>query len=274
MSNEVVDVEIALDAGPRVTGFRAGGVDLFARLGDDGIALSGGRRFTFIGGHRLWVAPEDPAITYEPDDRPPEIAETSTGVRMRAPSGSMMKEIEVALDGTRAEIVHRLVNTAGTPVVAAPWAVTQLRPGGVVLMPLWRRPRDPHGLQAATSLVVWPYADLGDPGLRCRADLVLIDGNRSTPIKVGTPLRRGWLAYAAGSAVFVKRTSGGPTDVDLGASGQVYVDDRFAELETVGALTTLGPDECVVHTETWEMHRVSSPGPDPTDLVERLLLDG
>jgi hypothetical protein len=43
---------------------------------------------------------------------------------------------------------------------------------------------------------------------------------------------------------------------------EVYVWNRFLEVETLGPLATLEPGAASVHVETWELHRV--PGIEPT----------
>ena len=71
IETERVGIDLATGFGPRVIALRPdGGDNLFAEFGDLGIDLPDGRRFLFRGGHRLWLAPEVPESTYEPDDDP------------------------------------------------------------------------------------------------------------------------------------------------------------------------------------------------------------
>jgi hypothetical protein len=43
---------------------------------------------------------------------------------------------------------------------------------------------------------------------------------------------------------------------DMGASGQLYSQDEFTELETLGPLTDLAPGDAAEHHEDWEVHLV------------------
>ena len=100
-----------------------------------------GTPFRLLGGHRLWVAPEVPSITYEPDDRPCAVAAIGGGVRVEAtPDGAwLVKALEVRAAGDRWIVDHELRNASGRPVSVAPWAITQLRPGGTAMLPLGDR---------------------------------------------------------------------------------------------------------------------------------------
>ena len=44
------------------------------------LSCPGSEPFHLRGGHRLWAAPEDPRVTYRPDDDPVEVDELPDGV--------------------------------------------------------------------------------------------------------------------------------------------------------------------------------------------------
>ncbi len=241
-----------------------------------GIDLPDGRRYTLRGGHRLWAAPEIPEITYEPDDEPVGIAVTSNQIVASGPStASIGKSITANLKNDRVEVVHTLTNQGGEQIDVAPWAITQLVPGGTAVVPLPEPLADPHGLQPNASVVLWPYTGVGDSPFVLRDRLLLLDGDRDTATKVGVALTRGWLAYVRNGIVFVKRAEhrSGGNYLDLGASGQCYSSPDFLELETLGELATLDPGESVTHVETWELHAVAADTP-PHEIPALLNLDG
>ena len=78
------------------------------------------------------------------------------------------------------------------------------------------------------------------------------------PFKVGTSLRRGWVAHWREGLLLVKRAAHDEsrTYTDMGASGQLYSHADFTELETLGPLTDLQPGETAIHREEWEIHLV------------------
>ncbi|MDJ0954209.1 MAG: hypothetical protein QNJ81_11070 [Acidimicrobiia bacterium] len=251
--------------GPRITHFSLPAAEnVFADLGDMGIDLPDGRRYTLRGGHRLWAAPEIPEITYEPDDDHVTITAAADRLIASGPPTSLIgKSISAQLTGNRVEVNHTLTNQSGKPIDVAPWAITQLVPGGTAIVPLAEPPADPHGLQPNASVVVWPYTGVDDSPFVMRNRLLLLDGDRDTATKVGVALTRGWLAYVREGMVFVKRAKAlpGGNYLDRGASGQCYSGADFLELETLGEQVLLGPGDSVTHVETWELHVVASDTP-------------
>ncbi len=278
LANDDVEVLVTASVGPRILGFtRHGAPSIFAELGDLGLDLPDGRRFTLYGGHRLWAAPEEPERTYEPDDLPVDIVETPTGLAATGPASAdigLQKSIALSFgEGASLEVTHRITNRSAEAVELAPWAITQLAPGGTGILPYGAESSD--GLQASSLLVGWPYTDFADQGLRIGSGLVLVEARRSSPIKIGTDLSRGWLAYLIGDQVFAKRARQEPGAwyADRGASAQIYCNERFLELETLGPLVTLGPGESTDHVETWSLHQIGE-ATDARGIPELLGLDG
>jgi hypothetical protein len=271
IDNGLITVEVATDFGPRIVGLRpAGGENLFAELGDLGFDLDDGRRFSFRGGHRLWLAPEVPEVTYEPDDAPVEATVGPGFVQTTSSTGGVSKTVRVALAEDKAEIVvdHRVVNRGDETIEVAPWAITQLRTGGTALMPVGTEPPRPGRLQPSASVVGWSYTDWA--GLEWDDDhgVVQVSGRRDFPTKIGTVLARGWLAYAIDGWVFAKYATVRQLSIDLGASGQVYVNKDFVELETLGAFVSLAPGESTSHSEAWRVFRASGDLTETAQQVE------
>ena len=252
------EVAIATGAGPRIVDFRRpGGGAVFADLGDHGIASEAGW-FSFIGGHRLWAAPEVPGLTYAPDDDPVVIETDGSDVVVQAAPGPLLaKSIRMSPVDDRLIVTHTLRNDGASTMAVAAWAITQLAVGGTAILPLADTPRDPHGLQAADVVVRWPYTPLDAPELRWLPDRIEVDASdRPDKVKLGTSNPRGWLAYRLGDETFVKWAEPpypGDRHADLGAAAQCFRDDRFLELETLGPLTTLEPGDSTSHVEVWAM---------------------
>jgi len=237
----------------RILDFRPlGGESLFAQLGD---AVISGFDYRLVGGHRLWAAPEVPEITYSPESEQVLIEEEPGWLTVTAApdEAGIGKTMRVGFEEGAAVIEHRLVNHSPGDIEVAPWAITQLVPGGRAILPLDREQLDQHGLQASGSVVLWPYTDLSE--LCFRSEYIEIGEVQRLPLKVGVRLRSGWLAYALGPNVFTKHVVQNSDDesrlVDLGAVGQCYVAADFVELETLGPLGVLSPGEAMTHTETW-----------------------
>ncbi len=261
------EVAVATGYGPRIIGLaREGGPEILASLPPSvRIEGWGGPNYVFRGGHRLWVAPEVPEITYAPDDRGCQVTVSGAGLVVTGPADAagFAKEIEIIPDGNRLSVEHRL--RAAHPAVAAasPWAITQLPLGGMAVLPLV----DPHpqtgtgGLQADRALVLWPYTDLQDRRLAMRRDSVLIDAEAGPRLKVGSAPNPPRLGYLRHGYLFVKHLDLAEPGVrpDLGAAGQVYVDGRFCELESLGPLSPVPPGSEVTLRESWEVLECDRP---------------
>lgn len=264
LSNGALTLVVTRSVGPRVLALHwQGSANLFAEL--PGLTLDGAARgrFHFRGGHRLWHAPELPARTYVPDDEPVEIEPVENGIVATAPvepDTGLQKRLAIRLEGERVYLDHTLINHGLWPVECAPWAITQMRPGGVAILPQATLPADPHGLLPNRALVLWPYTDPASPSLRIgKAYLrVTAPAGEEGRLKVGFPNPRGWLAYHLEGVLFVKRAPFDPqaTYFDMGASTQLYAGTQFVELETLGPCSRLGPGGRVSHEERWELHGV------------------
>jgi hypothetical protein len=244
---------VALDAGPRILEFaRAGGPSLFAAV--DVVLESDAGRLELLGGHRLWRAPEIPAVSWEPDDRPIDLERFDGGFRLTGASDrdGVVKTIEVRDAGAFVTVDHQLANRSAATVRCAPWAITQLAPGGLAVVP--QPVGDPADVRPDRTVVLWPYTD--PAGFAIGQTDIRIDATDAPRAKMGQPNRRGWMAYTLDDEVFVKWSplhDDGRDYADLGASIQCYRDQHSLELESLGPLTDLAPGDEVVHREVWEL---------------------
>ncbi len=279
LDDDGVRIGVATAFGPRIVWCsRPDGDNLLADLGDLALDAGDGRRYHLRGGHRLWVGPELPELTYQPDDDPVRVVRTEDTITVvgRADDFGLVKTIEVSLtsDGGGVVVDHTVKGTAAATLDVAPWAITQLRPGGVGVLPLGLPGGPTSDLQAAHQLVMWPYTDVGDPALRIGRSEVEISTDLRSATKIGTPLLRGWLACVFDEVVFVKRanSSSGERFVDLGATGQIYASRDFMELETLAPIGSVANNSTIHHREIWELH--DRPPGDPGRAVAALGLDG
>lgn len=246
--------------GPRIISLRRNdSPDFFAHL-DPEVSLRqpDGRVYRLQGGHRLWAAPEIPEVSYAPDDHACEVSTTGDSVRISAPADGAGLEKSITVTRHEEELVvdHRLTNAGSQEIGVAPWAITQLRLGGVAQLPL-RSAEDRDDLQADRSLVIWPYTDLADSRLSYATDHVLVQGRPGPALKLGSGPEPGELSYSLEKWRFIKRIEPwlGGSFADRGAVCQVYVKDAFLELETLGPLALLPPGAWTEHRETWTITR-------------------
>ncbi|HUS20166.1 MAG TPA: hypothetical protein VMZ25_11000, partial [Terriglobales bacterium] len=254
-----VEVVVLADAGPRILHLALQGAEneLYEVPADAG--RTGGPDFRMYGGHRLWVAPEVASTAY-PDNSAVEVDLLPEGARFTPPveATGLQKQVTVAVRANaRIKVVHRITNHSERVIDAAPWALTVMRPGGRVVLPL--PPRAPHGpehLLPKASLALWSYTDLVADCWRVGPKYLELDQRRADAgfgmQKAGLRNPAGWGAYLRGSHVFIKavhwREAAYP---DFGSNFETFANKDFIELETLGPQTELAPGAMVEHVEYW-----------------------
>ena len=262
IGNKLLRLDYLLDAGPRIVRLILGqsGENWMAELPNNVVQTEYGA-YHFYGGHRLWHSPEAMPRTYFPDNQAVIVEELAGGVRLLQPTAEphtgIRKSIEVRLQSDRAAltILHRLQNEGTQDVEFAPWAITQLKQGGIAILPQTLGSLDPAGLLPNRHVVLWPYTRVHDPRLELHDDLVLIRAQPlQPPCKIGYFNRRGWVGYLQNGAFFVKRFQArlDRAHPDYGCNAEVYCNDQFIELETLGPLAQLQPGDSTTAEETWE----------------------
>lgn len=278
LASDDIVVGVATTFGPRIVWCgRPGEPNLFADLGDLALDVGDGRRYTLRGGHRVWVGPELPELTYQPDDGrvTAVLTEHTVTVTSHADDFGLVKSIEVALvPGESAAVIdHAIKATASATLDIAPWAITQLRAGGTGVLPLGLPGGPLSDFQAAHEIMMWPYTDPNEPMLDIGQTEITVGTALERSTKIGTPLLRGWLAYLLDDIVFVKQaTVDGDRFVDLGATGQIYASADFIELETLGPIAPISNNATIHHRETWKIH--DRPAGAAADIGRLLELDG
>lgn len=264
ITNGRIELVVTGDVGPRIIRCAfAGGTNLFKEYPEQ-LGKSGEKEFQLRGGHRLWVAPERLETTWAPDNAPVRIRVQGGVLEATAPvepSTGLEKQIIVKMSDSEdaVEVLHRIRNTNPWRIEFAPWALTMMAPGGTALTGFPPRGKHPEVLLPTNPLVMWAYTDLSDPrwmffpkylGLRQ-------DPQRAAPQKIGLFNPHTWGAYLLSEEVFYKETTADPaaTYPDFGCSFEIFTNDEFLELETLGPLRAIEPGGVVEHRELWRLMR-------------------
>lgn len=280
LSNGIVDLVVTTDVGPRIIRFGFAGEENEFKEYLDMLGKTGGGKWRIYGGHRLWLAPEDKARTYVPDNTPVKLEEHEKFVRVIQPADKLtgiQKEMDISLfhKKSAAKIVHRLVNTNNHDVELAPWALSVMAPGGTAILPL-----PPHGtheenLLPSATLALWAYTDMTDARWTWGSQFILLNQHRAfkTPQKIGLRNTVNWMAYARMTHVFVKLFTymTGKEYPDFGSSVEVFTDLEMLELETLGCMTALKPGKSIEHGERWMLLRNAAMPKNDKD-VEKFIL--
>lgn len=248
----------ATDFGPRIVGLKYDdSPEILVELSPDVVIVTENvGTYRFHGGHRLWVSPEVPEITYAPDDHRCLVTTDTDRLTVVAPvdSSGFGKELDLHWDGRRLVVDHVIRWSGEEPTQAAPWAITQLPLGGTAVVPI-PRTAAVTDLQSDASLILWPYTRLDDPRISWRERTALMRAEPGSPTKLGSGPSPGGVGYLRDGYLFVKHFQGidGTLYPDRGAVAQVYVGEHFCEVESVGSLTTLEPGSTARHREVWEV---------------------
>jgi hypothetical protein len=260
LSNNFIDLVVTADVGPRIIRFGFIDDDNEFKEFTEMLGTTGSSEWQIYGGHRLWHAPEAFPRTYYPDNEPIQVQQHDQFVRISQPAEpttGIQKEIDIWLapDVAHAAVTHRLRNTSLWAVELAPWALSVMAQGGVAILPFPPRGSHEENLQPASTLTLWAYTDMSDPRWTWGHKYVLLrqDPSATTPQKAGAMVSEGWVAYARRGHLFVKTFDAVPgvPHADLGCSTEIFTNDEFLEVESLGPLTTLQPGMAVEHTEHW-----------------------
>ena len=280
LSNNIVDLVATTDVGPRIIRFGfVGENNEFVEI-EETLGQTGGDQWKNYGGHRLWFAPEDPVRTYYPDNSPIEFENHDDYVRLIQPveeTSGIKKEIDIFLseESNQATIVHRLYNHTLWPVELAPWALSVMAPGGVAIAPLPPRGKHPDALLPVNSLSMWAYTDMSDPRWTWGYKAILLqqDPSCNLPQKAGLLSTEGWVAHANNDHLFVK-TFNPELDYlhpDYNSNIELFTNNKMLEVETIGALVELQPEESIEYTEVWHLYKDIKQPKNEADVVNIVL---
>lgn len=265
ISNGEVEAVVTGDVGPRIIRFGFTGGQNFFREFEERLGRAGEPEWQPRGGHRLWMAPEDPVLSYPADNVPVDIALSDDCITATAPVEPLTgleKQIAVRMaeTGTSVEVIHRLRNAGSAACRVAPWALSMMARGGHGIHGFPPRGTHPEMLAPTNPLVMWAFTDLSDPRWTLTKQYMVLRQDPANPSaqKLGTFNARTWGAYLLNGELFLKRYDAvdGPSAYpDFGCSYETFTNADILELETLGPLATLPPGESLTHTERWRAFR-------------------
>jgi hypothetical protein len=263
LANDQVEVVILREAGPRIISLRPlNGFNVFKVVAEES-GKSQEETWKIRGGHRLWTAPEDygdpNGLTYVVDNFPVEYeikGEFHAQVThfMQKPA-QIRRDISVQLAAGEPKITveHSLTNQGKTPLRFAPWALSVMAPGGFAVVPQPPLGTHPKDFLPNRSLTLWPFTDLSDDRIRFGQRFIRLQQASRGPIKFGLRHTEKWAGYVLGDHLFLKTIPliEGKQYPDLGSNFEMFTNEAFLELESLGPYEEISPGQTAKHTEIW-----------------------
>lgn len=269
LSNGEVDLAVSTQIGPRVLryGFSEGPNFFKEMSGSEESQLTGDQGWKVYGGHRIWVGPERPSYTCVPDGNPPRITTTDDSICATAQvdAAGIEKQLDVRLAqaGSRVTVTQRLTNRGRWPLRFAAWTISMMAPGGVAIAPFPDRGTHPEVLPPSNPLVMWAFTNWTDPRWTLLEKYLVLRQNPelASPEKAGLFRPLTAAAYLLGADAFVKTCQAYPDREypEMGCSLEIFANEMFLEIETLGPLAAVEPDETIEHVEEWSLHRNVQP---------------
>lgn len=255
ITNDVVKLVVTTGVGPRIMHFGFCNKENVLYVNQSEF-MNKSNAFKFYGGHRLWHAPEHSVRTYQVDNSQCEVEVLPLGVKVSnyEIENKIKKTMQVEMkDNGRVRIVHTIKNMSTFDYNLACWGITQMREGGVAIFPQDNRKT---GLLPNRNLALWDYADLSDKRLTFTSNCIIIkqDPTVEKAFKIGSFNREGYLGYFNDGDLFVKEFDVDEGDfVDYGCNAEIYVNDKFLELESLSPIVDIEEGCEISHVETWEL---------------------
>ena len=261
-SNEQAEMIVTLDVGPRIISYRMPGKNNIFKNYEEQLGGSEEGEWMIRGGHRLWLAPEDLAITYALDNVPIIHKEEVDGFvvftsKQETPV-QISKELGVRMDEvtSRVEIRHTAKNEGAEPIQIASWGLSVMQPGGLAILPQPPMGNHPTDLLPNRNLILWPYTDMTDPRLHFGQKFITLQQSvEFPPTKFGLAHRSGWAAYLWEDSLFIKSFGyeEGANYPDFGCNFETFTNKDMLEMETLSPLVDLVPGAAVTHNEIWNL---------------------
>lgn len=275
-----VFVGVPIDVGPRILYLALDSdrdFNLFGVLPEFSVKTPEGV-WRIYGGHRLWVAPEAMPRSYSLDDKPVKVVVGDGEVIVEGnpePQNSIVKKLIIrrGVDDYSVEIVHEVKNIGRWPIEFSCWALSLMRMNGFAIIPIKPRCVDERCLLPDRVVALWPYTKLSDDRLVIGDNYLFVrqDPGIDKPFKIGVRANPSWAAYYVNGFLFIKTfKTEEALYPDFSSTVEVYTNNLFLELETLGPLRRVEPNDVNKHLEIWKVIKIGSLNMSEKEVVEKV----
>ncbi len=272
ISNGVISTIVSVQIGPRIV--RYGYVDSqnFIHCNRAGFPdhkndktytdfFGEGRHWETMGGHRIWLAPETYPETYTPDDKPCEYTVTEHGAIFTYAEDTEVgaaKQLEIKMDpdDTNMQVIMRIKNISNDVKRFAVWGISVCNRGGTLVVPF---NDNDTGLIPNRKVALWPYTDMSSDIFHWGKNYFTIKqkhtGEEYTA-KIGFDSNCGTVYYVLNDEILCKRFETFHPNAeypDCGSSLESYICNEMIEIESLGPLKDIAPNETNEHIELWSL---------------------
>jgi hypothetical protein len=240
-------------------------------------AQRGTEVWQIYGGHRLWASPEAMPRTYSLDNSPVKVKISGENVTIYGnpeTSNFIQKQIELKpLAEKGVAVVHSIKNIGRWPISFGCWALSVMPENGFATIPMSPSKVDEQGLLPDRHMSLWPYTDLSDKRLKMMECYIFVkpDADNKKPCKIGAMANPSWTAYWADGTAFVKSFTKEEGEYpDYGCSVEIYTNNGMLELETLGPIKTVQPNQCLQYVETWNVMNIPELSSEPQSVRDKL----
>ncbi len=267
LSNGSIELIITTDIGPRILRFGFINEQNMFYVSPSEKGKTGGDEWHLYGGHRFWLAPEIMPRTYSPDNTPVSYSwdgKTLKLVQDIEPETKTVKEIEIRLfpEKNEVEVLHRLINKGKSEVELAPWAISACAAGGRAIVPHEPYIDPADFMLPARPIVLWAYTKMNDPRYSWGEKFIIArqDTSISSETKIGVLNKQQWAAYYLNGFLFTKKFeyNADALYTDYGCNNEIYINGDFLEVETLGPVSRIAPEDSVEHLEHWFLFKTNS----------------
>lgn len=271
LSNGSTELLVTTEVGPRIISYQTQHRGNILKVIESECGSSNEEGFLPRGGHRLWLAPEDWISTYHVDNREVKWSQQGSDGEVVFESNQtdpilVRKSLGVHLDpeGSGVTVKHTIRNEGGSPLKVATWGVTLLRAGGLTVVPQPELGSHPQDIIPNRGIVLWPYTDLGDTRINFNTSFWLFQqfpDEEGRKLKIGIAHRQNWVAHISDDLLFLKKIQydSQTSYPDGGCNLEIFIDNETTQLESLGALVSLGPGQSTSHTERWYLFPLDEP---------------
>ena len=267
---------VTMDVGPRI--IYAGvdeGPNLFFTF-PDGSGSLGNSEYRLYGGHRLWISPEEPDKTMQPDNDPVEyrLVDGEHQFHTRPDVNRIGKEMAIKARGDeRFSIRHSLTNHNAFDIELGAWALSMIDAGGKVYFP--QPPFQSHEERVLPTrpLTTWAYTKLADSRWIWGDKVAsLTQDSEKGPQKIGTFVVQGFAAAEIKGVVLLKSfpATEGEKYPDFGCNFETFTNQDMIEIESLSPLVRLKPGATLHHYEDWRFFPGESIPADDDAAAEKL----